>query len=417
MNTELANSSQITLPKVEPCSSLQELRRKHSALLRSQRSERDSVNIEPVLEFISQIKATGRYLASEQSREMAVGFLDYWTGVLVSRRPDLSFSLGVLDLDPVDSAVLSQGSSPDDPEHETVAKMRLRAADSAVAFQNKLPVEQRECLRTLLFSLIKLNPSSQEVERAFLSRNDEILKDAKLLQLAEKSREAGVLISEGVEPNGGFVLAHDCLLEEWTTLKEICNLRKSIREMAGGWDKAGKPAEALLNGGEQLTNATDFTDLNSIEKAFIEQSRRRSEQNTRVLAGVGIILILVLLGVFSASYWKVASARNDLERANTELREINRRLQEEKKSVEYNAQQAEAAKELALNAAAEAAKINAALSNSLADYEKLQKNKNATPISPTEQIARREAVVKFNSSISNLNTKAYQQIAPRYSKK
>ena len=211
------------------------------------------------------------------------------------------------------------------------AGVKLREAAEAV--EKGLDAKGRAALRLVLKRLFSLSAGSQEVCMAPLAACDPVLETPLASEIVTRLKEAGTLLTEGEATSLSYVLAHPSLLTDWPLLKKLCNQRKSLREMASGWDRAGRTEAALLNGGPQLDLAMEFADLNPVEQAFVEQSRRHAAKTFQVMAGAALVLLIIGATVFFFQYDKVQSAnkallaeRDKVVLANKELEEANANL-------------------------------------------------------------------------------------------
>lgn len=414
MNTESFSFPPLSLPAADPFTSISALRRRHSALLRRQHSENDAdrPHLEDLQHLIAQVKATGRKLASQQSREAAQDVLDYWVGIMLAKRSDLACGFGMLELDQYQGG----GEEPTDSDHEAVARVNAQLSQAAIGVEKSLYAKQADELRVLLLRLFRLGATSQEVTLALLPANDPLSKTSSAKEILEKLQEAGVIRTEGTGKDLAYVLGHESLLTAWPLLKKLCDQRTSLREMASGWDKGGGQTAALLNGGDQLKEALDFADLNPIEQAFVEQSRRQSEKRRKIFWVAMTLILMIVVGVFIKAYM-------DVRLVNSRLVERNAQLKAEKDRAEATARELQ----IALTQAQEALKAGESLKTELQQAQTILKSVELSQlppsnvslqtniiINPAEQKRRQEALTEADQSLSNVKRALSNQFSPRY---
>jgi hypothetical protein len=152
----------------------------------------------------------------------------------------------------------------------------------------------------------------------------------------------------------------------------------------------------------------DFAELNPIEQAFVDQSRREAENKLRILAALALVLLLVGSGIFFVSYQKVERAnkalreeRDKVVRVNQELTEANQRLQ--------------SALDSALQAVLEAESLKAELQKAQNVLEDVHKVQPASPyINPAEQVRRQDTISKADDSIANVKRSLTNQFGRKY---
>jgi WD40 repeat protein/DNA-binding SARP family transcriptional activator len=109
---------------------------------------------------------------------------------------------------------------------------------------------------------------------------------------------------------GDVEVAHEALLREWPRLRgwleddaEGRRLQLHLRAAASSWDAGGRDRGELYRGA-RLASTLDWardheTDLNDVERAFLDESRLASERSQRrlraVLAGVASLLVLAVI--------------------------------------------------------------------------------------------------------------------------
>jgi hypothetical protein len=308
-----SSNNKADIPEEDPFTSLTTLRRWHSELLRRQQSANTSERptVDDLTTFIAQVKATGRRLASEETRDAAQGVIDYWAGVVFSTRPDLACAFGILEPDEYQAG----HDESTDCHLETSARTNTQLIQAATAMDAGLNPAGKAALRLLLLRLMKLGNSSNDFSLALLPASDPLLKTDPAREVLQKLEIADIIKAEGNTKDPAHFLVYDSLLTTWPRLKQLCDERKSFREMASGWDKGGRQKASLLNRGSQLTQAFDYLDLNPTEQEFLAQSRRQSEQHWKIIAAILFIIIAMTI----VAYSKVVHANNELKNLNETL--------------------------------------------------------------------------------------------------
>lgn len=318
--------------------SLSHLRRTHAEMLRRYRSDKASLGVPEIQAFLQQAQATGNHIAADEARSNAQGILDYWYGVFVMTGKETESSAGPPVLDEY-----LPSTAPAESPHEEAARNQQALRTVAAAFDSSLPPESSVRLRQLLLRLMRMSDStSTKVDRAQLLLSDPFLADAKSVKLMEQLESKGLVQLETTSTNtsGGkaYVLSDASLLNDWPTLKELADQRRSLREMASGWEKSGRKEEALLindkllRNGRLLEDAADYVDLNASEQEFVHRSLRYTSQ---VRKSKFIVLTLISIVLAGLSFF--------LGQKNLQLQMQQEKLKEEIIKAEAATNKAEAA--------------------------------------------------------------------------
>jgi class 3 adenylate cyclase/WD40 repeat protein len=136
-------------------------------------------------------------------------------------------------------------------------------------------------------------------------------------------------------------VAHEALIREWPTLREwlaadreALRLHRGLTEAASEWQHAGREPSLLFRGA-RLAAALDWaedheTELNALEREFLEESRLASEREAQrqrqinrrlrfLLAGAGVFLVLALAAGMLAWLEAGRAERAALETRSREL--------------------------------------------------------------------------------------------------
>lgn len=280
--------------------SLSHLRRTHAEMLRRYRSDKASLGVPEIQAFLQQAQATGNHIAADEARSNAQGILDYWYGVFVMTGKETESSAGPPVLDEY-----LPSTAPAESPHEEAARNQQALRTVAAAFDSSLPPESGVRLRQLLLRLVRMSDStSTKVDRAQLLLSDPFLADAKSVKLMEQLESKGLVQLETTSTNtsGGkaYVLSDASLLNDWPTLKELADQRRSLREMASGWEKSGRKEEALLPNGRLLEGAVDYVDLNTSEQEFVTKSQQYASEvrKGKLILLSSACIVLAALSVF-----------------------------------------------------------------------------------------------------------------------
>ncbi|WP_395752936.1 hypothetical protein [Prosthecobacter sp.] len=374
-----ADSSAPVTGSIEGFASLSAARRAHTDLLRRQRS--DTANGRPqsaeIRQFIFLARATGRHVAAADARDALQGMIDYWYGILVMADRAAANDLGSLNLDDnlddglsLEGFQTSKSSPPTDSEVENRARAQTRLKAEVFAFEKALSSADQPWLRLLLLRLFTLGEVRHEPRRAQLQKSDKMLGEPALTGLVDKLRERGLLKTEAstAGPDTAYILADENLLQHWKTLAQVVTERRSLREMVAGWDRSGRPAEALLDKGAMLDLAADYADLTDAEKDFLRQSQDASllkiqQKSKRMWQAITVltVLVVILIGLVAALIVQMEYARV----AERDAREAEDRAI---KSADVATEKAQAA-----SAAETEAKRQTDLATKALDAEKQQK--------------------------------------------
>ena len=329
MSQDTATIAVISAP---PIDSLKELRRQNSALLqRSVAGEGESKPTEgELLGFLESASKLGRSLEDEDERETAQGIMDVWIAALLNLNPDAGnvsrpFTLEDLDessaklvanearqqrVEAVAAARRADALLPASPE-ANVSRVKLSWAHDWVPrclkpYAMTLAGRNSEAsvLQRLLMRFIRLKEKSVDAYAVPLASNDEVFTEPKAQIVLDQLIEAGVIKAQEA-PNAAipsYVLAHDTLLTQWPVLVEIVTQRRAFRQLARGWDSGGRQRAALLSSGQQLQEALDYPQVDELESAFIENSRRAGESYRRLLLTVAGVVMAALFGMVCTLY-------------------------------------------------------------------------------------------------------------------
>ncbi|MCX6853274.1 MAG: hypothetical protein NTV80_00035 [Verrucomicrobia bacterium] len=301
--------------------SIEILRRSHTALLRGQRKESGTKapTVAEIVEFMHRARATGRIIAAPESRDAIQGIVDYWYGILMLGDWKLVGEIGSLNLEEYDLSTSASASiKPAQPESEAELQARdlTRLRAKMRAFDERWAKGSRGLLRRLLLRLFTLSEVTNQARLSQLPKADELLKDSATTDLVRELVDAGLLQTEAsaAGPNLAYVLSDERLLKEWEPLREAVKERRSLREMATGWERSGKSVDALLEQGRVLELAKDYVDLIGPEGPFLTESRTASiekgQRRSRVKSAV--IAVLVLSVVVAVWQWREAEVQSEL---------------------------------------------------------------------------------------------------------
>jgi WD40 repeat protein len=182
----------------------------------------------------------------------------------------------------------------------------------------RVPDARKPLVRAIMLRLVGEGEGDVPVRRRAslaeldVERNEDA---AGVLEVLADSR----LVTVG---EGSVEVAHEALLREWPRLRDWIaedaegrRLRGHITQAATDWDTAGRDQGELYRGA-RLAAALEWTaghalELNELEREFVNESRDRSEQETRrarrtnrrlraLLAGVAVLLVVAVAGAIFA---------------------------------------------------------------------------------------------------------------------
>jgi hypothetical protein len=259
-------------PNSDAIRSLQDIKLRHSLMLRANsegRSGGAQLPTEEIISFLAVSSRAGQFLASETSRDSAQGILDYWTSQLLSRDPSIAPQLGGYFLQ---DYIGAEASSDDISEQEASARELAEIVRKAKNFPpTSNPVESK-ALRLVLLALFKLSPGSRTPISTPLPASDSLLQQAQVPSTIDALIVAGLVRKDGEGPSSGYTLTRNELLIEWPLLSALAEERRGFRDIASGWDKGGRMSAALLNRGNQLHRAEDYRDISKLEQDFLDAS-------------------------------------------------------------------------------------------------------------------------------------------------
>ncbi|HZB45466.1 MAG TPA: WD40 repeat domain-containing protein, partial [Pyrinomonadaceae bacterium] len=145
-------------------------------------------------------------------------------------------------------------------------------------------------------------------------------------RVLQKFIGAGLLReTEGETPNGAKIeVAHEALIRNWGTLvawldEERVNVLRRLRlaDAARQWDAMGREKSALLRG-SLLEEALRFSDLNALEKVFVQRSRNSKRLAIGVAVAAGLVVIVFLAASTFIYYRKSEDATDNATEASSQ---------------------------------------------------------------------------------------------------
>jgi DNA-binding winged helix-turn-helix (wHTH) protein/tetratricopeptide (TPR) repeat protein len=187
-----------------------------------------------------------------------------------------------------------------------------------------LGAAQREALPRVLSLVVTLPPDSDSVTSR-RARWSALHTDAER-ELVSALIDARLFLSELVEGESGFGVAHEALLRHWPRAsdwighhRDSLQLRARIAQWTARWSGEGRRADLLLPPGKQLEDARSLLGMREFslsrqEMELIEASSRKARLRDRIQLAVlaVIVLLAVLAGVASLSAF--AAKRNAQQR-------------------------------------------------------------------------------------------------------
>lgn len=393
-----------------PIASLAELRSRHSALLQRQENRDRQLRLSPeeILGFLETARRLGRLVADFDQRETAQSILDYWTAKLLSQAPQAADHLEAFYLAEFDPANTGRVSPETAPAASAVA---TNAAQGDELLNAASPTD-RDRFRRLLLRLFRLKEKSIEVYFVPLLASDPVLQNPDTRRLLEQLTAAGLVSPLPSGTNApSHQLTHPRLLFDWEGLKQLATERRGFRELARGWDKGGRQAAALLNGGILLRKAEDYSDLDDIETAFLAGSRRHKETQWKVLLAVVLGIVVIIVIIFVSKNMQLKTANDQLQIEKEKAEKANAQLQIEKDKL------------VGLNAQLKVEKDN--VEKALEQLQQALKSANTirqiqmtttNTINPAEYRILQEQILKEGESLDNVRRNVKEKFSSQYKK-
>ena len=178
-----------------------------------------------------------------------------------------------------------------------VAGLLSRHADSVLA---RLDQAQQQAARRLLIRLVTAQDTRGE------RREEELEVGSEDARVALRTLVEGrLLLVRSVAGRACYQIAHDALIQRWTTLRHWLDddighraVRQRLEAASAEWSRLQRPPELLWQG-EQLEEVgpLDPRALGALEREFLSQSRRRAlrRRRWRWFAGVSAALVPIAL--------------------------------------------------------------------------------------------------------------------------
>lgn len=407
-----SSSSNRIVPATYPSiASLTELRFRHSALLQRQENRDRQLRLSPeeILGFLETARRLGRVMADFDQRETVQSIMDYWTAKLLSQSPqaaDHLESFYLAEFDPSNTGRVSPETAP------AASAAAPNTAKGDELLKAASPTD-RDLLRRLLLHLFRLKEKSIEVYSVPLLASDPILKNPDARRLLEQLTAAGLVnpLSSGTD-SPSYQLTNPRLLFDWDGLKQLATERRGFRELARGWDKGGRQAAALLNGGVLLRKAEDYSDLDDIETAFLAGSRRQKETKWKVLLAIVLGIVFIIVTIFVAKNMQLKTANDQLQIEKEKAEKAKAQLQIEKDKL------------VGLNAQLQVEKDN--VEKALEQLQQALKSANTIRqiqmtttniINPADYRIRREQILKEGESLDKVQRNVKEKFSPQYKTK
>lgn len=203
-------------------------------------------------------------------------------------------------------------------EHERLGGVRGAVARLAESAYAELSDEEKRSAQSLLLRLLTTGEEGTIVRRRVQFSELELERDSVRASVISHLTEARLLTTS----EDTVEVAHEALLREWPRLQEWLleegqgrELREHLTQSAKRWESSGRD-DAELYRGARLSASLDWSssrrdELNSLERDFLDESRRNSEleaerqrrANRRLrvlLVGLAIFLVgAVVAGIFA----------------------------------------------------------------------------------------------------------------------
>lgn len=248
-----------TTPPAGAFASLSELRSAHNELLKRSKDEGESDAVLDVAQtLIARGVATGVVIDTEDDRWAAQSLLDYWSTLLFrNKRPAPDATLADFDANTLVQNAEAAYANLSDSEKSVADRWLELLARPAPANAIALP----------LLSGHEVNQPNAPV-------------------VLRKLQQAGVVqeVANPEQPDAPkFQLANEALARHWQKLidsledqRAAQRRRRRLTAAAETWAKSNEDATMLWRG-TLLAETEQYTDLNDVEKKFVEASRRADE--------------------------------------------------------------------------------------------------------------------------------------------
>jgi hypothetical protein len=278
---------------------------------------------EQIAAFVRRGAATGAILDAKDDRAAAQGLINFWVARLAAAvrtadRKGTEKPGATVAAPRFDDTLLAE-FNPD--------TVRATAA-SADAWLRTLPESDQWLPRRVMLRLVRLRPAGTTFDpvptvKAALYDLDT---PERVNAVVDRLAAAGVVrVTKAESPELDRIsVRYSELTSSWGTYASWLAERRRFRDAVVAWDQAGRPADALAKGAP-LEEGRSYFDRDSLEREFIEQSRRREwheNERNRILKWVfgGLALAaLIGWGMAGISYYWVKEEARLTAAANTAL--------------------------------------------------------------------------------------------------
>jgi len=191
--------------------------------------------------------------------------------------------------------------------------------ERAESLVNALPLPQQQALPHMLSLLVTLAGESRVTGRRALLAE---LQNPAARELVQALVDARLVVSDAVDDEAGFRVAHEAILRRWPRVTEwiaaheqALQLRSRLRVQVRRWLGEGRSSEYLLPKGKQLSDMRELLgrvefSFSADELDFVQASLRRARLGERLRVGAvaGIAVLAVLAGAMA---WRANSAEHE----------------------------------------------------------------------------------------------------------
>jgi DNA-binding winged helix-turn-helix (wHTH) protein len=195
---------------------------------------------------------------------------------------------------------------------------------------NALPPAQQQALPHVLSLLVTLAGESRVTGRRALLAETQSTAARELVQALVDAR---LVVSDAVDEQAGFRVAHEAILRRWPRVTEwiaaheqALQLRSRLRGQVRRWLNEGRSSEYLLPKGKQLSDMRELLgrvefSFSADEQDFVQASQRRARLGERLRVGAvaGIAVLALLAGAMA---WRANSAEHEARARSTQADDL-----------------------------------------------------------------------------------------------
>jgi hypothetical protein len=284
---------------------LGEIKQAHRALL-EQSDEKISVSAETIRIFVRQAVAAGNLINDPCERAEAQRLINYWHASLPAGDS--------ADRIPIRNTILA-------PFDSTV---QTRITADIDALLEKCPPSETLIAKQIFLRLVCLDPDGTTFSR--ICRNeDEVLKglpQKEAKRLLESMIAKALIVRTDGQP-GKLSLTNAPIIGRWSTGDKWLGQRRRYRGAVRFWRSHADDPAALLEPGELLDEATQYLDLDEVERSFAIKSIGQAHRRRLFRAGrVAVVLAIAVSAFFYEQKVKSRTATENAIELKDQMKEV-----------------------------------------------------------------------------------------------